>query len=109
MEKISAAVTSIQRRTQAVVISANDPAKAIGAKTADTTISTLRTISAAHTMITAARAASESRMMPAGLAVTVLTVPPARRAWPRLVMEPPVAACHHARPRASRRHPTADW
>jgi hypothetical protein len=79
-DTIRATVTSIQRRTHEAVMSAREPAKASGAKTAEITMSTLRTVRAAHTMATAIRAAKEKMMMAAGLEVAAERVDPARMA-----------------------------
>src|SRR5690242_7936224 len=61
---INATVVSTHRRVQATVMSARLPAKARGAKTAVTTMSTWRTISAAHTTTTTTTsAARDSRCL----------------------------------------------
>ena len=81
-DTINATVTSIQRRTHEAVMSASDPAKASGANTAEMTMSTLRTVSAAHTNPTATRAAMEKMMIAAGFEDAPEIVDPVRMACP---------------------------
>ena len=77
-DTIRASIISTHLRTQPVENWAVPPAKASGANTAVTTISSFRIISAAHTITTEISTRMDSSSIPAGLVMAPSTPPPSR-------------------------------
>lgn len=90
LETMRATIISIHLRTHEVEMSAVAPAKARGAKTAATMMSSLRTIMAPHTTTTAPNTMRARSSMAAGLVAAVMLVA-VRMAEPICWRESPVA------------------